>query len=308
MNTRRAHMQRFVLPATLLLVFSGIVIAANPKASAQPNLLQRHYREGEPIRYHMTGSNQTGARTVKYEADAEGIVVKDSTGAFSEDLTWSHLVVDGQPVTLPAGEQAFHQRLTLAPETPLALPDLSRVHRSLIGPITDLLNFYADLRLAAGNDSLSRPGDHFVFRHGKPNSWATPAAGVLVGEDAIDFDVTLQGVNDSLRTATVLVKHVPPANPEIRWPADWTRVPVADTPNNWIQVLRTGPESFLAQVGKETFDVLLTVSLADGSLVFATMDNVVEVLQRPCKDATLASPGPPSRYRIKRLIELRRVF
>ena len=39
------------------------------------------------------------------------------------------------------------------------------------------------------------------------------------------------------------------------------RTPVADTPNNWVQVRRQG-EAYVASAGKETFDVELKVRLS----------------------------------------------
>ena len=52
------------------------------------------------------------------------------------------------------------------------------------------------------------------------------------------------------------------------------RPSVADTPNNWVQVPKTAT-GFAASVGKETFDVTLQVSIADGTIRTATLDNPV---------------------------------
>jgi hypothetical protein len=48
---------------------------------------------------------------------------------------------------------------------------------------------------------------------------------------------------------------------------------------------------YVAAVGRETFDVQLVVSLVDGRIVSATMDNPVDVLERTCSDAALTSCG-----------------
>jgi hypothetical protein len=128
---------------------------------------------------------------------------------------------------------------------------------------------------------------------------------VLIGEDSIDFDITLTGIDRSRGVATLLVKHVPPKAPTLRLPAEWMREPVADTPNNWVQVRRAKGRYFAA-VGKETFDVQLTVGLAAGQIVSATMDNVVEAVGRECADLALTDcgesrPGPTVRRTVRRI-------
>jgi hypothetical protein len=268
--------------------------------------IARQYRAGERITYHMTGSNRGPGKTARYEADARGVVVEYKPGSFVEEFEWSNLIVDNRAVTLPAAADAVRQRLSLEQGYRLSVPDLSKAHPSLIGPITDLLTFYADYHLAGRDGKLVRPGDQFYVKHGKPNSWAHGPS-LLIGEDAIDFDVRLAEIDPATRTATVVVRHVPPEEPHIKQPAAWTRAPVADAPNNWIQVIQAGPGRYLGQVGKETFDVRLAVSLDDGRLMSGTMRNLVEVTQRECKDPDLSSPGEPVRYEIRRDIEVHEV-
>ena len=79
---------------------------------------------------------------------------------------------------------------------------------------------------------------------------------------------------------------------------------VADTPNNWVEVSKTQEGKFSAQVGKETFVARIKISLADGRIISATLDNPVEVLERVCTDAALTSCGEPVRYQIRRQIEI----
>jgi hypothetical protein len=126
----------------------------------------------------------------------------------------------------------------------------------------------------------------------------------MTGEDSIDFDLTLEDVNRTNNTATVIVRHVPPEKPEIRTPADWMRKPVADTPNNWVQVTRTKSGKYLAAVGKETFDVEIRLSLADGKILSGSIDNPVETTERECEDAALTKCGDPRPHRIRRQIEI----
>jgi hypothetical protein len=176
-----------------------------------------------------------------------------------------------------------HYKKGVPPFTP---PDLSKAPR-LIGPITDLLTFYADLFLAMFEGELRKPGDRFYFQNPVVPSWADGNFNVI-GEDAIDFDITLSDVRDGV--AVLLIKHVPPAQPKIRIPAEWMRPPVADSSDNWVQVRKT-KTGYAASVGKETFDVELRVDLADGKIVAARMDNPVTKITRDCTDLALTQCG-----------------
>ena len=108
-------------------------------------------------------------------------------------------------------------------------------------------------------------------------------------------------------TAKIVVRHVPPAQPQIQIPVKWMEAPVADTANNWVEVSKTDNGRYLAEIGKETFDVEMAVSLADGRLLSATMENSVSVLARECAYASLAQCNEPDHYQIMRQIELRSV-
>ena len=80
--------------------------------------------------------------------------------------------------------------------------------------------------------------------------------------------------------------------------------PVADTPNNWVQVQKSGEGKYVAEVGKETFEVEIKVSLVNGKMLSARMDNPVEVLKRECADSALVTCGAVTRYQIRRQIEV----
>jgi hypothetical protein len=225
-----------------------------------------------------------------------------AVGTHIEELAWTNLKFNGQPILLSA--DSSRQRLSLDPAVTPSLPDLSKVNPMLIGPITDLFTFYADLWLAIKTGALQHAGDHQYVKNGSPNSWADGAHTIL-GQDSIDFDLTLANVDSVSGQATVLVRHLPPAQPQIKLPADWMRTPVADTPNNWVEVAKEDSGEFLAEVGKETFDVELILSTADGKIVAATMDNPVSVLARLCDDAALSRCDEPQRYQIRRQIAVR---
>jgi hypothetical protein len=288
-----------ILAASLMNPEPTLAQSSSPSVPTTTNLLARHYQVGEKLSYHMKGINQNW----QYEIQADGVVKKDAAGTFFEEYAWSNMISAGQPFALPATSTDFRQMLSLGPEHPPAIPDFSKVHPMLIGPMADLLTFYSDLWLVNRAANFSHEGDHFYVKNGTPSSWADGSR-VLIGEDSIDFDITLKSINQSDQTVMVLVRHVPPAQSQIKIPAEWMRAPVADTPNNWVQVQKNADGKFVGEVGKETFDVEIKVSLTNGNILSAKMDNPVEVLKRECTDAALAVCGPATRYKILRQIEI----
>ncbi len=262
------------------------------------NPLARRYVEGETLRYVMKGSN----RGRRYEAVATGIVKKDADGRFVEEFEWSNVAAGPSGASMSTSAASLRQRVSLDPAYALSIPNLASVDRGLVGPVLDFLNFYVDLQRAIKLPGLTEVGSHILLPHGTPNSWADGKI-VLVGEDAVDFDFTLTSVDADARTAVVTVRHVPPGSLRINSPAAWMREKVGDTANNWVQVAKVG-DGYVASVGKETFDVRITVSLVNGRILSATMDNPVEVLERTCQDAALSECGEPRRYDIRRQIEM----
>jgi hypothetical protein len=271
-------------------------------SSGTANPLHRQYREGERLAYHMKAVNEAW----HYEIDAHGVVKKDAVGRLFEEYEWTHMRSSGQPVSLAPSVGDYRQKLTLDPEQIPSAPDLTGVDPKLIGPITDMMTFYADLWLANKLGVLRKAGDHFYFRNPMPpSSWADGIR-VLVGEDAIDFDMTLKTMDAAAGTATLEVKHVPPKDSALPFKAAWMQEPVGAGTNNWVQIVKNSQGKYEAGVGIETFTVDLTVSMADGHIVSATMENPVATIERVCEDEALTACGAGKRHDILRKIELAR--
>jgi|CZKD01.1.fsa_nt_gi hypothetical protein len=290
-----------ILCAFLVPAFSSA--QSSPTATSTPvttsqSPLVRHYTEGEKLTYHMKGDNEGWT----YEVQGNGIVKKDASGHFVEEYGWSDFKSNAG-MTLSAPSLSFRQTLSLDPANPPSIPNLSLVQPFLIGPITDMLTFYADLWLAIQQSDLKRPGAHAYVKVGIPASWAD-GSHVILGESSIDFDLTLKELDSSNQVATLLVKHVPPLQPRVKLPAEWMRTPVADAPNNWVQVAKDQSGKYDVGVGKEIFDVELKISLKDGKILSATMNNLVQTRQHECSDAALLDCGQPVDHQIHRQIEL----
>src|SRR5712692_5457856 len=123
--------------ASVSLVVFGVLITTLPGSRALTNrrhnqaapvsfnLPGRHYLEGEKLTYRM--------KTTSYEAQADGMVKKDSAGQFVEEYAWSNLIRDNAAVSLFPAAASFRQILSLEPDYPLSVPDLSQVI-PLVGP------------------------------------------------------------------------------------------------------------------------------------------------------------------------------
>jgi len=290
---------RLKIAATLVALGICSALQAGQASFESRNPLIRRYRTGETLVYSMKGVNDNW----HYEIQADGIVKKDSAGAYFEEFRWSNMFSNHLPVVLSPESAEFRQQLSLDPDFHLTAPNLNHVEPKLIGPITDLMNFYADLWLAVKTGRLVHSGDHFYYKYGRPSSWADRTS-VLIGESAIDFDMTLKTLDGADNTALVLVRHVPPKTPQIRMPAAWMEQPVADTPNNWVMVSKTSEGKYTAGVGKETFDVTIKVSLADGRILTGSMDNLVNASVRRCEDKALTKCSDPMPHPITRKIEI----
>jgi len=285
-----------------LLMLSSQLIYSQASTEHQPAALKREYRDGETLTYHMKAVNEGHLKTVRYEAEARATVSEAPAGRFTESVAWTGLVVNGEPLVLTPASQEFREGLSLSPEYTLSVPDLSKVQPMLIGPIADLLTFYADVQLAMRQNNLLKAGDHVYVKHGVPSSWADGTYTVF-GQDSVDFDITLTKVDTTTHEATLLIRHVPPVKGQIPFPVAWMEGPIGDRPNNWAEIERADGK-YLAEVGEELFEVTIKLSIPSGRILSAEMDNPVEVLERECEDAALTKCNAPSRYRIHRQIFL----
>src|SRR4051812_31436347 len=227
--------------ALLPLLLFSYPLRTDAQDAAGTNPLLRRYQGGEKLIYQMKGVNEGQP----YEATATGLVKTDSTGRHFEEYEWSNLVRNGKPVPMPPSR--FRQLLSLDPTRIPTIPDLSKVYPGLIGPILDFMTFYSDLWLAIREGDLEKAGDHFTHP-GPISSWADGMK-VILGQEAINFEVSLALVDTGRGIAMLAVRHVPPVDSPLKFPARWMAAPIADTPNNWVQITKDNGR-YIASVGK----------------------------------------------------------
>ena len=287
----------------LTVSWPGVSARTGAQVTTQ-NLLTRWYEAGERVSYKMTATAKDRTGTSTYAATARGVVKQDAMERFFEEFEWSELVWNGMPVQIPQTNQPFRQILSLSTDRRPAMPDMSKVAPRLTAPTVDLLLFYADAWVAMQQPTLRFAGNRaIVFNRGETTSWADGAR-VILGEDAEELEFTLDDINLNEGTATLTVLHVPPAQPPIRIPAEWMRTRVADLPNNWVQVVKVGARQLVASIGKETRTVTMRMSLTNGKIYSARMENQVEVIERECTDEALTTCGEAVRYQISRQIAI----
>jgi hypothetical protein len=288
-------MKEMIVTGLLLCSAASLLLAQTPP----PNPLHRQYREGETLTYRMTGINESW----HYSIQSDSIVKKDASGAFFEEIHWSGMQSNNQPVVLSAAMQQMRQRFSLDPNFVPVPPNMRQIEPGMVGPVTDFGTFYVDLWLVLKTGQLTKPGDHFYFNMPITPSWADGNQ-ILVGEDSFAFDMTWKSTNTADQTATLVIRHIPPEKPTIHLSAAWMQKPAADTPNNWVQVQKSTAGKFEAAVGKETFEVELKVSLKDGRILHGIMKNPVTTIERTCTDAALTQCDAPRPHEIMRTIEI----
>jgi hypothetical protein len=288
---------KYSFAALAVLLASTLLSAQVPAPAGGP--LTRHYHDGETLTYHMTATNEDW----HYTADASGTAKKTASGSYIEEFRWTGMASNGQPITLAPAMAEFREPLSLDPSWTPSAPGMSKTDPKMSGPILDFMTFYVDLWLMNKIGILQHAGDHFLVPNPQPSSWAD-GTHVLVGKDHIDFDLNLQSIDPVKQTAVVVVHHVPPSHPNLQLPADWMQAPVADTANNWVEVTKTIDGKYQAGVGKETFDITIIVSTADGKILSASMDNPVVTSTRLCDDAALTKCGVAQPHTIHRHVEI----
>ncbi|WP_263383898.1 hypothetical protein [Granulicella arctica] len=284
------------LPLLLTVIsVSAVPAISPPQAEAESGILQRRYAEGSVLHYLMTGNNDGRQYTIL----ATDIVKRDANRRYYEEVAWSGLTSNEQQA-LTLVSLAMRQTLSLDdPATYLKVPDLSNVQPLMIGPITDTLTFYSDLLLAT-KAQLVQPGQSTYVARTAPNSWADGQR-VLLGQDVVDFSLKVDAVDPVEHTETLLIQHLPPPALHVQLPAKWMEEPTSVKPNNFVQISRQNDE-FVAETGKETFDVRLTVDTRDGHIVSAAMHNPVVLRVRTCKDRQLTQCDPETSKTILREI------
>ena len=239
-----SRLQAFI--AMAFIAIGSASLAAQAPAPASPATaapappqypLHRIYHEGEKLAYRMTGQNEAWHYTIR----ADGIVTKGASatasGPFIEEYRWSSMESDGKPVTLSAETQAFRQKVSLDPVYMPGMPPLNNLDRALVGPISDFMTFYSDEWIANRMGAMKKPGDHFYFVVPFNPSWADGTR-VLLGEDSIAFDITWKSTSEADHTALILIRHVPPAKPNVHLIADWMKKPSPTRPTTGSRLKR----------------------------------------------------------------------
>ena len=230
---------------TLMALGCSTLSGRSPAANDQPSPFERKYGDGETLNYRIQMTHTyDGTITSTYDAHAAGIVKSDDKD-FYEKFHWTSVIGDGNKITLSPAADNFRQVLSLVPPFRLSIPaELTNLGSSLIGPITDLLTFYADESLIIRHPNIRHPSDHLYLNASVASSWGS-------GQDCLDFEITLLSLDQLKHLGMIKVSHLPPSKICIKPPAKWMESQVIDTPNNWYDIDRS-KKKWVASAGKET--------------------------------------------------------
>ena len=302
------HLTSLVLPALCLAACLGLNPApmhgGGGSSSPAAPFLRRIYHDGDRLVYRFRATNKDRRKTVRYSAQAACTVKRDTAGRYTESIAWSELTVNES--RMPAGAAEFRQICSLDTSSRIVFPDISKVNPFLVGPISDLLIFYADFQLAARSYELNAPGTRTHVENSKPNSWADGRR-IRVGEDQLEFDLSLGEIDPADSTITLSVRHSPPSWSNVNMPAHWMYHPIDSTPNNWVQVTRDEKGVYVGSIGSESYTVVMKIDLRTGAILNGTLENIIDILQRDCADSLLTNCGDTVRYTVRRQSEMQHI-
>src|ERR1700723_1983494 len=95
----REWMTRQAIGLCAVMIFGCVGVAVGQTASDGVTLA-RVYVAGETVGDKMQGLNESPQRTFRYEAHARGVVRREDSGVFVEDLGWSDLQANGAAFAL----------------------------------------------------------------------------------------------------------------------------------------------------------------------------------------------------------------
>ncbi|MGN6294955.1 MAG: hypothetical protein ACTHMV_19550 [Chitinophagaceae bacterium] len=260
--------------ATLTFFCNCLVILSLPAIAQQgkPDF-SRKYKSGEMYRYELTTeyyqNREWKSSTI---AVCELTVQADSLGMPYESVQWlSQKIITAKDTTdeSPMALRVKPYHLSLHPKGTLELPVITEA--GMTGAITDFHTFYVAIHQKAGIDKLQKQGDAYLL--------PTPVKGnfgngktILKGEDCITISSKLKEIK--ARQVVIQTDFLPPQQPCLDYYLPACSQPVSgDTLNN-IQMIMVAPAGKVnLQYGKERFDIISTINIADGILLEATMTN-----------------------------------
>jgi hypothetical protein len=192
---------RWLLLILIVVLAEVVPTSAEQQAATEAGTLQRRYTAGSVSHYLMTGNNDGW----QYTIEATVVVKRDMNGRYYEEISWSDLTSNAQQPLTPAS-LALRQTVSLDdPASYMRVPNLADVQPLLIGPITDTLTIYSDLLLAM-QSKLAHAGQTAYVPRTTPNSWADGKR-VLLGQDVVDFSLTVETLNPAENAETLLIQH-----------------------------------------------------------------------------------------------------
>lgn len=283
------------------LIFLSLAVKAQ---QSKPDF-GRKYRNGESYRYELTTeyyqNSEWKSRTV---AVCELTVQTDSSGIPYESLQWLSQRSITARDTLDESAMALRvkpYRISLHPNGPLELPVITEP--GMTGAITDFHTFYVAIHKKTGVDRLQKQGDTYQLPAPVKGNFGNGKT-IVKGEDCITISGRLMEVKAT--EVTIQTDFLPPQQPCLDYylPA-FSRPVSGDTLNNIQMIMVAGAGKLNLQFGKERFDIISRINIADGMLLEADMTNELQLRLKVNCNESLQDCQAELPWHIYRTIRLR---
>jgi len=237
--------------------------------------LTRKYNIGEVYRYRMTTNvihNDKWQSTIV--AVCELKVMAGSDKIPYEEVKWiSKKVITAKDTTEYPEEikNTSPYRISLHPNGRLDLPPIQVA--GMTGEITDFNTFYVAISPRLGIGQLHKQFDSFTKPENVKGNFAN-GKDILKGEDCLEASSILQRITKE--EAIIQSDFMPPATQCLQYfTAEMTKPVAGETINNFQMVRASANNKVNLFYGKEKFNINSTISLKDGKLRSALMNNTL---------------------------------
>jgi hypothetical protein len=247
------------------MLLSCLVVCSGLTASAQT------------LRYKLTCiSYQNGKWTSTTVSEAQLSKGYDSLGVPYNEVHWISSTQMGVKDTLDLSAKARAvppYRISFDPRGSMALPPLN--DPAMTEPITDLHTFFVAISPALGATRLKIAGDSYTKPQPAIGDFSN-GANILKGQDCLQTSMSLMAQSGD--TDFVQTRFFPPPTNGLSYITPDMNTPViADTVNNFQMLMPAGNGKFNYQYGRELFTIDTKVSKASGTLLEASMFNMLSL-------------------------------
>lgn len=249
-----------------------------PLACYTQTVPYRQYKPGGVNRYKLTSETYRNEKFAgKTVSVAELRAVKDSDFV-SEEIKWLGKVsfTAKDTVDLDSIAQKVPQyKISLSPKGNVPLPKLTIPE--MVGDITDLNTFFVAIAPALNCQKLTKSNPYFKNAEPRQGNFADSLL-ILYGTDCIE--ITQHLVETTNKYVLVRTDFTPPESFCLKPLLDTMAVNLFGHPNNFQMIQKGAADKVNVFWGVESFSITSKISRKNGTLLEATMNNVLNLRMR----------------------------